>query len=96
MVTRHEKDATVKFNISSYIGQKINISAYVKTKDSTIMMGIDGSEPMELAVVSSVPGEWTLVEALTVLDETMNSAEFYIETNGNSDYYIDDIFIKKC
>ena len=95
MVTRHEKDATVKFNISSYVGEKINITAYVKTKDSLIRMGIDGSEPFVLSEVESNKDGWTKVEARAVLDANMNSAEFFIETDGNADYYIDDIFVTK-
>ena len=94
-VTRHEKDATVKFNISSYVGEKISIRAYVKTDDDVIKMGIDGSEPVELVSIASVKGEWTCLEAITVLDKDMNSAEFYIETDGNGDYYVDDIFVSK-
>ena len=96
LITRHEKDATVKFNISSYIGQKISIRAYVKTADNRIKMGIDGSEPFVLADVEAVKDGWTLVEAKAVLDENMNSAEFFIETDGNADYFVDDIFVTKC
>ena len=96
LVTRHEKDATVKFNISSYIGEKINIRAYVKTTDSVIRMGIDGSEPFVLTETEADKNGWTLVEACTVLDSNMNSAEFFIETDGNADYYIDDIFVTKA
>ena len=95
LVTRHEKDATVKFNISSYIGEKINIRAYVKTTDNVIRMGIDGSEPFVLTEVNSEKNGWTLLEARTVLDANMNSAEFFIETDGNADYFIDDIFVTK-
>ncbi len=95
-ITRHEKDATVKFNISSYIGMKIKISAYVKTSDNIIRLGIDSSEPIELASVPSVKDGWTRIEAVTVLDENMNSAEFYLETDGSADYYVDDIFVSKC
>ena len=93
MVTRQVKDATVKFNISSYIGKKIRICAYVKTKDNVITLGIDGSEPVELVSERSVQDGWTCLDALTVLDSNMNSAEFYIETDGNADYYIDDILV---
>ena len=95
MVTRHEKDATVKFNISSYIGEKISIRAFVKTTDSTVKMGIDGSEPIELVSVASKENDWTCLEAVTVLDSNMNSAEFYIETDGNGDFFVDDIFVSK-
>gem|GEM_PF-5236195 len=58
-------------------------------------MGIDGSEPFVLTEVNSEKNGWTLLEARTVLDANMNSAEFFIETDGNADYFIDDIFVTK-
>ena len=70
--------------------------AYVKTTDSVIRMGIDGSEPFVLTETEADKNGWTLVEACTVLDSNMNSAEFFIETDGNADYYIDDIFVTKA
>lgn len=92
LVTRHEKDATVKFGISQYIGNKINVEAYVKTTDSEIRMGLDGAVPVCLATVPSI-GEWTKVSFTTELPEGLQSQEVYIETNGSADMYIDDIFV---
>ncbi len=95
-VTRAEKEATVKFNISAYIGQKVTITAYVKTDDNFIYMGIDGSKEGRISETPSNKGGWTFVSATTQLPEDLQSAEFFIETDGNSDYYVDDILVTKC
>ena len=92
-VTRQEKDATMKFNASTYIGKKVNVVAYVKTTDTEIRMGLDGAEPKELVRVAGVRDGWTKLTAVTELSEELNSAEFYIETNGNADFYVDDICV---
>ncbi|MBR5178326.1 MAG: endo-1,4-beta-xylanase [Lachnospiraceae bacterium] len=95
-VTRAEKEATVKFNISSYIGHKVNISAFVKTDDSTIYLGIDGSKEGRLSEVASNKDGWTYISAEAVIPDDAQSAEFFIETDGNSDYYVDDILVTRC
>lgn len=94
-VTRQEKDATVKFAISQYIGHKINISACVKTTDKTIRLGLDTKPATELATFSSNHDGWTQISAVTELASDLKSAEFYIETDGNADMFIDDILITK-
>lgn len=93
LVTRHEKDATVKFGISQYIGCKVTVSAFVKTADSEIRMGLDGAVPQCLTVCEST-GDWTKVTFTTEISKDLTSAEFYIETNGSSDFYVDNISVK--
>lgn len=61
MVTRQEKDATVKFNVAAYIGKKISFRAYVKTKDKLIKAGLDGAVSTELASATS-DGTWTEIK----------------------------------
>ena len=39
-VTRQEKDATVKFDVSAYVGYTVEVSMYVKTADKEIRMGV--------------------------------------------------------
>lgn len=92
-VTRQEKDATMKFNISPYVGRKVEITAYVKSSDNVIRMGLDGAEPILFKEVSNIKGEWMELTVQTELDSELNSAEIYIETDGNSDFYVDDIFV---
>ncbi len=92
-ITRQEKDATVKFNISAYIGKKICFSAYVKTKDKQIKLGLDGAVSKQLAMVEATD-EWTLISAECELPKELKTAEVYIETDGNADYFVDDIFVQ--
>ena len=93
-VTRQEKDATVKFNISSYIGRTVSFTAFVKTKDKQIRLGLDGAVPTKLAQVEALEGEWTEISAVIELPDSLQTAEVYIETDGNADYYVDDIFVQ--
>lgn len=92
-VSRAEKDATVKFDVSSYIGRDISISLFVKTSDNVIRIGLDGSTPVEYTCVPSIKGEFTKVNAKATLPSELRSAEIYVETDGNSDMFIDDIFV---
>lgn len=92
-VTRQEKDATIKLNISPYIGMTVNVSMYVKTKDKSVTVGLDGAIPSPLATVEAVQGEWTKITACTPLSKELQSAEIYVETDGNADFYVDDVFV---
>lgn len=92
-VTRQEKDATMKFNISQYVGHTVDVSVFVKTKDAKIRLGLDGTEPQLLTETDSVPGEFTKLSARCELAAELNSAEMFIETDGNADFYVDDIFV---
>ena len=92
-VTRQEKDATIKLNISSYIGKTVDISLYVKTKDKTVAIGLDGAVPKQLTKADVLPGEWTKVTARAELPAELNSAEIYVETDGNADFYVDEVFV---
>ncbi|MCR5726167.1 MAG: endo-1,4-beta-xylanase [Lachnospiraceae bacterium] len=95
-VSRIEKEASVKFNISSYIGLRIRIEAYVKTDDNTIYLGIDGNKADRIAEIDVVRDDWTYITVETELPSDINSAEFFIETDGISDIFIDDIKISRC
>lgn len=92
-VTRQEKDATVKFNVSAYIGRTIELTLFVKTKDKTIRIGLDGATPTKLLETASVDG-WTKLTTTTTLSEELTTAEIYVETDGNAEMFIDDIFVK--
>lgn len=93
LVTRHEKDATVKFSVASFAGNKIKVRAYVKTEDSVIKMGLDTTSSVELTCIDNIKGEWNFLETETYIPADVNSAEIYISTNGNADYYIDDVLV---
>ena len=93
LVTRAEKDATVKFDISSYIGRDINIVMFVKTKDSKIRIGLDGAVPTLYGEFDSVSGSFTKITASASVPKELKSAEIYVETDGSSDMFIDDILV---
>lgn len=94
-ITRHEKDATVKFNVGAYIGNKISFTAFVKTADKKIKLGLDGAVSKEYACVDSAADGWTKISAEMELPSNLKSAEVYIETDGSADYYVDDIFVER-
>ena len=90
-VSRQEKDATVKFDVSTYIGRDINISLYVKTADTTIRVGIDGCDP--LGEFTSAAGSWTHITVPASVPDGLRAAALFVETSGSADIFIDDLFI---
>ncbi|MCR5094901.1 MAG: endo-1,4-beta-xylanase [Lachnospiraceae bacterium] len=92
LVSRAERDATVRMDISRFIGETVTISMYVKTEDSRIVLGVTGDSSTVLASASSGP-DWTLVEATCKLNEGLTSASVYLETDGSADIYIDDVAV---
>lgn len=92
-VTRQEKDATIKLNISPYIGMTVDVSLYIKTKDKQVTIGLDGAEPQPLVTADTSSGEWTKVTARTELPKELSSAEIYVETDGNAEFFVDDVFV---
>lgn len=93
-VTRQEKDATIKLNISPYIGMTVAISMYVKSKDKTVTIGLDGAVPQPYTTVETVPGEWVQVCAQAKLPEDLTSAEIFVETEGNGEFLVDEVFVR--
>ncbi len=92
-VTRQEKDATIKLNISPYVGMKVDVSMYIKTKDKQVTIGLDGAVPQPLATADTSSGEWTKVETRVELPKDLNSAEIYVETDGNAEFFVDNVFV---
>ena len=93
-VTRQEKDATIKLNISSYIGMTVDVSLYIKTKDTKVTIGLDGAVPQPLATADTSSGEWVKVTARAELAKELNSAEIYVETDGNAEFYVDEVEVR--
>ena len=93
-VTRQEKDATISLDVSAYIGKTIDVSMFVKTADSLIRVGVDGSEPVLCAEIPSKAGEWTEVHTTATLPDGVLSAKLYVETDGRADFFVDDVFVK--
>lgn len=92
-VARQEKDATVKFDVSKYVGKKVNIEVYVKTDDSNITLGFEGTSAEAISTVKSVAGDWTKVTGSYTIPEGLRAASLYVETDGNAVMYIDDLFV---
>ena len=93
-VTRQEKDATISLDVSAYIGKTIDVTMFVKTADSLIRVGVDGSEPVLCAEVPSKAGEWTEVHTTATLPDGVLSAKLYVETDGRADFFVDVVFVK--
>ncbi len=93
LVKRAEQDATMKFDVSKYIGYNITVKAFVKTSDAKIRLGFDSDTPVLITEVDSVAGEWTEINATYKLSNQLTAASLYIETDGNADIYIDNISV---
>lgn len=91
-VRRSEQDASMKMDMTSYIGRTVRITAFVKTQDEKIRMGLDTTTSEEL-VEEKASDNWVEVSAICSIPEALNSANLYIETDGNADFYVDDIDI---
>jgi hypothetical protein len=91
-VRRSEQDASMKMDMTSYIGRTVRITAYVKTQDEKIRMGLDTTTSEQL-VEEKASDDWVEVSAICSIPEDLNSANLYIETDGNADFYVDDIDI---
>lgn len=92
-VTRQEKDATIKLNVSQLIGMTVDVSLYIKTKDKKVTIGLDGAIPQPLATADTSSGEWTKVTARAELSKELTSAEIYVETDGNAEFFVDDVVV---
>ena len=92
-VTRQEKDATIKLNIASYIGHTVDVKMYVKTTDKVVRIGLDGAVPKLLKEEQTTEVEWCEISARVELPKELNSAEIYVETDGNADFYVDDVSV---
>lgn len=93
-VRRDAQEASMKFDVSKYIGNVVNVKAFVKTTDSKIRLGMDGDNPIQITEVNTVPGEWTEVSGTYQITNADASANMYIETDGTADFYVDDIFVE--
>lgn len=92
-VTRQEKDATIKLNVAPYIGHTVDVTMYVKTSDSVVRIGLDGAVPTLWKEVCTTDVEWAEIKTNVTLPADLNSAEIYVETNGNAVFYVDDIAV---
>ncbi len=91
-VSRNEQDASMKLDVSRYAGKNVTITAYVMTTDAKIRLGLETSSDTQLLEVDSAE-EWTELSVNYVIPEDAPAAFIYIETDGNADFYVDDISV---
>lgn len=91
-ISRSEQDASMKMDLSSYIGRTVKITAFVKTQDKKIRMGLDTTVSEQL-IEKNASDDWVEVSAECTIPEDLNSANLYLETDGSADFYVDDIDI---
>lgn len=65
-------------DVSSYIGKTIKITAFVKTQDKKIRMGLDGAESKLLVEEKSL-GDWTELSTVCEISEELNSAYLFLK-----------------
>lgn len=92
-IMRQEREATMKFPISVYAGRKVEISAYVKTRDKVATMGLELADKCILCE-KEMNGDFVLLKGETVVPEGLKTVDVFIETDGNAEYYVDEIFVK--
>ena len=89
---RSEQDATCMLDISKFSGKNVTITAYVKTDDTEVTMGLDTGTSTELKKIHS-DGEWIPLSVNTDIPEKLDSVYVYFETNGSAKLYIDDVSV---
>lgn len=92
-VTRQAQEATVMLDVSKYVGKTVEVSAFVKTADETIRMGIDGEDKLVVETPAAAE-DWTELRGVFTIPAERTSAQLYIETSGASEYYVDDVSIR--
>ena len=93
-VSREAVDATLRYDISRFIGHTIMISYYIKSEDQKLTMGVDGYDDAGSVSFDTPEVDWTLIEATLKLPEDLDSAALYFETDGAGEFLIDDFSIK--
>lgn len=86
------------FSVSDFIGQTIEVSAWVKTKDEKVRISADiEQEWPNIVTVDTSSGEWTQLRGIYQVPSNMSSLFLYIETENSEntchDMYIDHIRI---
>ncbi len=92
-VRRDEQDATLKYDISRFIGHTIKISYYYQSTDAQLFMGVDGYEDGGVREYEIAGEDWQLIEATLKLPEDLETAALFFETDGNAEFFIDDFSI---
>ncbi len=93
-VSRNEQDATVKMDMTPWIGKIADIGIWVKTADGKAVMGLDSGETIVLCEKNS-DGGWVHLQAQVEIPENLETCALYVETDGNADLFLDDVTIDR-
>lgn len=93
---RTESYMGIAFDVSSYLGMQVEVSMDVKTNDSQIKItgDIENVWP-NYFITTSVPGQYKSIRVIIALPSDVQKLKLYVETDGKSDLYIDNLKIKK-
>ena len=91
-VRREAQDATVRYDITRFIGHTVKIGFYYKSADAKLYLGTEGYEsgPLEYEITGE---DWQLIEAVLKVPEDADTVALYFETDGNGEFLIDDFCI---
>ncbi|MCR5686089.1 MAG: endo-1,4-beta-xylanase [Lachnospiraceae bacterium] len=87
---RAEQDATMMLDVSKFSGKNVTFTAYFKTDDKVVRMGLETGETIPLKEIQ-VKDEWNVMSMNFDIPAGLSSAYIYFETDGASDLYIDDM-----
>ncbi|MBP5331060.1 MAG: endo-1,4-beta-xylanase [Lachnospiraceae bacterium] len=88
---RAEQDATMMMEASRFSGKNVTFTAYVKTTDSVVRIGLETGETIPLKEVAAGDDEWHVISLNFDIPAGLNSVYVYFETDGNADLYVDDV-----
>lgn len=92
-VARKEQDATLKYDVSKYMGKTVDFSAFVKTKDKVIFLGADNDTPVYYVAQNATQEDWDYVSFRYTIPEDCPSQYFFFETDGHADIFVDDVTV---
>ncbi len=93
---RTENYMGIAFDVSSYLGKEIEISVDVKTYDSQIKISGDiANQWPNYITTTSAPGQYKTIKAVIKLPSDLQKLKVYVETDGKSDLYVDNLKIRK-
>ncbi len=88
---RNEQDATIQMDASKFSGKNVTFTAYVKTTDKTVRIGLETGETTPVKEIGIKNDDWHVISANFDIPEGKSSVYIYFETDGSADLYIDDV-----
>lgn len=93
---RDESYYGLAFDVSRFIGNEVQVTFDVKTDDPTILLtgDIDQVWPNYIRTSSS-PGQYKTVGTILRLPKDQSSLRLYVETDGKTDLYMDNVKVER-